>query len=101
MNRSILLEAMARVKPRQRLAEAEKEKTIAMATKAVQRSCTHAQALQHTTRPMQKLSIRAAAEAYGIGASTLRNRLRGAVPHRAGNIEQQLLTPPDEKGLLM
>lgn len=88
MNRTDLLGSYGPSEPRQRLAEAEKEKTIAMAVKAVERSCTQAQAVQHSTRPMQNLFIRAAAEAYRIAASTLRNRLRGAVRHIAANIEQ-------------
>ena len=47
------------------------------------------------------MSVRSAAEAYGIAYSTLRDRLRGTQTRRAAHIKQQLITPRDEEAIIL
>lgn len=89
--------AMARVGPGKPLAEPENEETSAQAVKAVQRFRSHTIL---PTSPTQQLSIGAAGEARGIAASTLRIRLRRGFPCRTANVQQQFLTPTDEKAIV-
>ena len=48
----------------------------------------------------EKVSIRAAAEAYGIPFSTLKDRLKGTQPRVQAHIKQQLLSPTEEKSVI-
>lgn len=82
---------MGRIKARQRLAQAEREKAIGMAIEAVQHPHWEA---------TKRLSVCAAAEIHGIEYSTLKDRLKGAVSRMEAHFQPQLLTPTDGKAVV-
>ena len=87
---------MARIKRRALHAESDREHAIQLAITMVGTVDKSA-----GKKSVKKVSIRAAAEAHGIPYSTLHDRIRGITTHRKSHTKQQLLSPTDEKAVIL
>ena len=56
--------------------------------------------MQQAIKAMKEGRLRRAVEAYGVHYSTLRRRLEGSTSRGKAHIQQQLLSPADEKAIV-